>query len=1120
MLILAVGFASLAVAVASPAPTPAAASPSPAAAGRPLAAPARPTPSPTPLPVLEGAVRGPDGKPLAEARVLTWIEQMDVPHSPAATSTDAAGHFRVALRSRSPVTVRVEARGLAARIVRHVRVGAPLSITLAPGVTMQGVVRDGASGSPVAGATVEAREEMRAAASTSDADTGVARTTTGAKGDYRLEGLAPGLYTLSAFAGGLGRADRRSAPTGRPADLNLMPGGSVVGAITDAAGKPVDGAAVRLMASVPFAQNPNLQATADAHGAFAVHGVAPSEYRVMARHADLAPALSAPVSVDRDGEARVDLVMASPAEIRGRLVIAAEKPVPGVVLVREIAGAVVPASLQADLVAEAGADGVFRLPTAPGAQVLEVRAPGYAPRRLDADASSMGAATDLGDITLEAGIAIHGHVRDGAGRPVENALVSTSSDETYASYTARTDAAGAFVVAGLPAPGLYLLAAAAPGLGRAERKAEAGARGVDLVLQGAGTITGAVVDDAGRPIQAFRVAARMVAGGSYRGMRGETFGADDGRFSLDDVAQGEYVVDVSAPDRTSTTVSGIKVASGGGTDMGTVRLASGGIVRGLVADAAGAPVSGATVSVTGPGRDFSRIPPQAVTDGVGAFEVAGVSPGTVQVSAAHPSFAISAALTTEVDLARGPTDVKIVLSEGGRIEGRVRTRDGLIPAGAVVAARSAARGIAAPTSGPAYQPLAADGSFTIEHAPVGRVVVTLMAGQGEQFHGLAQADAEVREGETTPVDIVLRTIAITGKLTRSGAPLAGARVEFETAHGGMMYMSVGSGGSAAGPPYVGISREDGTYQLTVSEPGEVWVQITSADRKTTFPVPPVQVPDTDAYVADFTFSGSFVDGVIVDRETERPIPGGTVWAQPVKPSDTAPSGGFAEADVEGRFHLEVDPGDYRLVAHVEGYGGDPLPVTVGENGATGVRLALVQGLVITGRVVDVSGRGVVGVRLLASTGQGADRSVAASMSRGDGSFQLSGLRESRYMVAAIGGDGTFAMASVSPSLTPLTLTLRPGVPTRVKVLGPTGAPVSGAYASVVRYQGVSVNLGGGTTDAAGMADLVAPAGSIQILASSGATSALALTGSTTLTVAVGTPATAVVTLKMPEKSGP
>ncbi|HEV7501511.1 MAG TPA: carboxypeptidase-like regulatory domain-containing protein, partial [Vicinamibacteria bacterium] len=217
MLILAVGFASLAVAVASPAPPPAAPppspAPSPAITGRPAAAPTRPAPSPIPPPVLEGTVRGPDGKPVADARVRGWTEEVDIPYPPGTASTDAAGRFRLAVRSLSPVTVRVEAHGFAARSVRHVRPGAPLSITLASGVTLQGVVRDAASGSAVAGATVEAHDEMRPARS-SDADAGVARTTTGAKGDYLLEGLAPGLYTLSAFARGLGRADRRSAPTG------------------------------------------------------------------------------------------------------------------------------------------------------------------------------------------------------------------------------------------------------------------------------------------------------------------------------------------------------------------------------------------------------------------------------------------------------------------------------------------------------------------------------------------------------------------------------------------------------------------------------------------------------------------------------------------------------------------------------------------------------------------------------------------------------------------------------------------------------------------------------------------------------------------------------------------
>ena len=51
-----------------------------------------------------------------------------------------------------------------------------------------------------------------------------------------------------------------------------------------------------------------------------VHGVPPGEYRALGRHPDLAPAVSAPFTVEADGEARTALVLAVPATVRGRLI--------------------------------------------------------------------------------------------------------------------------------------------------------------------------------------------------------------------------------------------------------------------------------------------------------------------------------------------------------------------------------------------------------------------------------------------------------------------------------------------------------------------------------------------------------------------------------------------------------------------------------------------------------------------------------------------------------------------------------------------------------------------------------------------------------------------------------
>ena len=61
----------------------------------------------------------------------------------------------------------------------------------------------------------------------------------------------------------------------------------------------------------------------------------------------------------------------------------------------------------------------------------------------------------------------------------------------------------------------------------------------------------------------------------------------------------------------------------------------------------------------------------------------GVPPGTAQVRALHSAYTQGLVSGVEVDPARGPAEVRIVLTQGGRIEGRVRSRDGSLPRGRV-----------------------------------------------------------------------------------------------------------------------------------------------------------------------------------------------------------------------------------------------------------------------------------------------------------------------------------------------------------------------------------------------------------------------------------------------------
>lgn len=1080
-------------------------------AGRPAA---KPTPSPTPPPVLEGTVKGPDQKPVEGALVIARSSAGPY-EPPLSTRTDASGRFRLTAKRPVPHTVRVEARGLAGRTIEKAPPGAPLDVILARGAVLEGTVRDGATGQPVPAARVQAREEG-ALSLPWEPTAGTVEALTDAKGRFRLEGLGGGPQSVSA-RGEYGSGRKSGALPGRPADLYLFPGSTVSGTVWGPGDAPVAGAVVGAESDAPgFRQQPIRPVVADAHGRYELDGLDPGSYRVVARHPDFAPGVAGGVVLRRGDDVQADVVLDKGAVVVGRLMGGVDRTVPGRVGVQALDGHRAPQMLRDVLRAEAGPDGRFRLEGVPaGSHALDVTAPGYAAKRVEMQVAPRAREVDVGDVELETGFTIRGRVRNRAGVPMAGADVYTfqprpRAEGGRARATAEED--GGFVLAGLE-PGGYTVVASAPGHARAERPAEAGAEKVELVLSPAGSITGLVVDDAGRPVEAFQVSAEPVqrdtpGGGSFS-IATPSFrrvASPDGRFLLDDLGEGTYVVQASAAELSSGHVSGVKVASGVTSDVGTIRLKAGGMVRGTVSDAAGAPVPGALIRVRGPGRDFSSYGagPQATSDPAGAFEVRGVPPGPAEVSASHPSYA-EARIAVDVDAAKGAAEARLVLVQGGRIEGWARRRDGAGIPGAYVSIRSLRLGGGPTFAGPDMQVTSGDGGFVAEHVEPGRASVALMSRSGSRFTSAQTQEVDVREGETTPVEMRSREILVSGRVTRAGAPLPGVRI---TVRGGRMMMMMFAGppeaaAVPAGPQKMtAVTREDGGYEMIVDEPGRTNVTVESVDGRITYPLRSTEIPDTDAYTMDLAFTGGIIAGVVVDAETEQPVPRAYIYASPKKPSSDAPQGSSAQTGPDGRFQLELDPGEFRVRASAEHYGGAEAEVTVGGDGGSDLRLALSRGLTLSGKVVDSRGRGVGGLMVSAHSGEPGASLGGGDQTLPDGSFHMDGLRAGSYTVVARSDLGSFATGSgVRPGDDDVVLTLRPGGRVIVRVLGPDGQTVDRA---LVNAESIGI---GRRTDAQGLAELSLPVGRVELRVRKDK-----LEGRVTVTVAEGGTAAAEVQL--------
>jgi hypothetical protein len=1107
ILLSAVAVLSVTTAVRSQAPPP-----KPQA---PRAPAAKPTPAPPP--VLEGIVRGPDRKPIEQALVLAIAGRsargafsVNEP-APASTRTDAAGRFRLPLRTREPHTVRVESPGLAAATRRDVVAGTPLAFDLTAGGVIQGTVRDGDTGAPVAGIrVVGTQNDAIAAPATPDAGRVVTRTD--ANGRFELAGLANGRFALSAGGRGRGVARRQSVRVGSRLDLVLFPSGSIVGTVLGDDGRPVPGAVVSAAAGMWGAGGTE---PVDARGAYEIHGLAPASYDVIAHAPGLAPTVVAGVTIERRTDAPVDLVLRPGARVVGRLVDGDDRAVAGQVALGELDGRSVPRALVAPFTVEAGADGRFAIDGVPvGAHVLGVNAPALARQRVDVRVRAAERQVDVGDVRLEVGTAIRGRVRSKARQPIADAAVRTYLEKTGDSVEARSEPDGKFVLPGLE-PGTYRVVAEAAGYGTEERTSETNGDPLELVLSPAGVITGRAVDDHGQPLEAFTVVADT--GGDFGADRRTAdlseSSSDDGSFRLSNVPAGRYALVVSAPQRLSATVPDVAVAEGQVVDVGTVKLAAGGVVRGTAVDPSGGPVSGASIyaSMRPQAGRAPGWPGEVTTDAAGDFELKGLTPGRVEIGAYHPNHAPADRVAVDVDLAKPVTDVRLVLPRGGRIEGAVRNRDGSGRAGLLVSASPSQPGrIVMTPSAFLSTTTAADGTFALDHVLSGQATVTAME-PGDR-NARSTRTVEVRESATTTVEIVEREILLSGRVTRSGGPAGGLRLEAVSAQPGGAIIRMGAPADATGLQRLSaVTREDGSFEMTLGAPGRYSIGATVVEGSLRLASRGIDVPDADTYAVELAYDGVRVTGSVVDGATNVAVPNAMVQAR----SREAGTGSYAQTGLDGCFQMELEPAEYSFTAIHRSGGYRPAETTavVGTSGLSDVRLAMPKGLTISGIVRQPNGQPAYGVSVQAIPA--ADDRFAGdgnATSRADGAFEIGGLLEGVYTVIAQRIDGAFAQQQGVRTGERVSLALRAGGRLAVIVREKTGAPVPNASAIVSQVDGTPA---GGmspseTTDAQGRAEFFAPAGALTVYAVKNGQSER--NGSTSVTLAPGGTATATIEL--------
>jgi protocatechuate 3,4-dioxygenase beta subunit len=453
--------------------------------------------------------------------------------------------------------------------------------------------------------------------------------------------------------------------TGAPAveREDLTP--EVRGSVVDGEGRPVRGAAVRLISpSAPWSVQS--ETTSDGRGAFSFPHVETGRMIVVADHDPEGFATDAAIDVAPGATKEVRLTLSATSGVKGTVVDGQNRAVAGATV--SVAG--MPWRVPS---ATSDATGAFRLVVVPD-QATSVLAAARGYRKAQAALEHRQPGVEL-VVRLELGVAgpVQGDVRSAEGEPVRARITACSGQGPEVAAVSAED--GSFV---LPAKAIGCFAVAQmSGAAASEPTEVVEGAVVHLKLGAPGAIEGVVVDDRSSPIPSFSIgiesfvsAKSSTAFGSLmrprfdRGPR--SFADPQGAFRWDKLLPGDYVLTASIRGMPLARSGTIAVNSGTVTRGVRIVLAMGGSVSGRVTDAHGAPVGDVELAFDTV-SSIAESTVSARTDASGSYRLDGAPSGVFTLRATKKGFRTR--LVSGLHVASGSTVTQdITLTEGGGVE--------------------------------------------------------------------------------------------------------------------------------------------------------------------------------------------------------------------------------------------------------------------------------------------------------------------------------------------------------------------------------------------------------------------------------------------------------------------
>ncbi|HKE02169.1 MAG TPA: carboxypeptidase-like regulatory domain-containing protein, partial [Planctomycetota bacterium] len=527
-----------------------------------------------------------------------------------------------------------------------------------------------------------------------------------------------------------------------------------------------------------------------------------------------------------------------------------------------------------------------------------------------------------------------------------------------------TDPQGAFQFDDL-APGVVTLVADAPEHATTESgPLPVGPDTVDAVLQlDAGVAwSGRLVDEQGAPVAGARVYLPEIsrASGRARGLRGEPVATDArGAFELANVSPSVHSLVVVRADFAPAVVRvGESSDRAAKRDLGELRLAASGALRGQVLDARGFPVPGAVVTLAG-AQTIAAVAPRGETAADGTFTIAGLAAGSYALDLVDPAASALAGgfrrKTYELDLAPGETrTVTLDARDDARVRGHVRVSGGA-PAEstevALCAADHSGREIAAAE-------VDIDGSFELSAPRAGTFLLEVRSLDGPTVRASRLVTLAPRE--TKEATIELGNASLSGHVSTSGdrTPVPNARVEIETDLGARWML---------------LADAEGRFRVNGLPAGVVRARALARG----FAMAPAQtlrVAEGANATCGFELTPESVVTIQVTDAARRPLPGARVAAW----LDDGTFVGDEKTDAKGEVPLRaLAGGNLQVVVEHESYAQQrtSVSVTAGARVAQAVEMKRVATLVATLRApkdqpaafVDVTVTTAAGTSRTAST---------------------------------------------------------------------------------------------------------------------------------------------------------